>query len=95
MPHMMVYLLKQKRNCKNVPRYFPNFGTVGTVNLTGDVYTNDGYHGLCFPIVFFVFFYFDSGHNDNCSSCNVTSKTLKNGKKKKKKYDALDTDLRK
>ena len=82
MSHMIVYLLKQKaKEYPNVPRYFPNFGTVRTVSLTGDVYTNDGYHGLCFPTVFLFSFILIMGQNDNYGSCNDTSKTLKNGKK--------------
>ena len=32
-------------------RYFPNFGSVRTINFTCDVYTNDSLHGVCFPTV--------------------------------------------
>ena len=32
-------------------RYYPNFGSVRTVNFTCDVYANDSLHGVCFPTV--------------------------------------------
>ena len=33
-------------------RYYPNFGSVRTVNFTCDVYANDSLHGVCFPTGF-------------------------------------------
>ena len=38
----------------NGSRYYPNFGSVRTVNFTCDVYTNDSFHGVCFPTVIFI-----------------------------------------
>ena len=35
----------------NGTRYYPNFGSVRTVNFTCDVYANDSLHGVCFPTV--------------------------------------------
>ena len=32
-------------------KYYPNYGSVRTVNFTCDVYTNDSLHVVCFPTV--------------------------------------------
>ena len=35
----------------NGSRYYPNSGSVQTVNFTCDVYTNDSLHRVCVPAV--------------------------------------------
>ena len=40
-----------RNNLHKRHRYYPNFGTVRTVNFTCDMYTNDSLHGVCFPTV--------------------------------------------
>ena len=53
MPHMIGYVSNSKINYRNGPKCFPNFGTLSpnSQTLTRDVYTNDRYHGVCFPTV--------------------------------------------
>ena len=49
MPHMMEKVLSFKITYMNGIRYYPNFGSVRTVNFTCDMYANDSLHGVCFP----------------------------------------------
>ena len=50
MLHMMVFTYKIKY--RNGPECFPNFDAFRTVKHTHGIYTNDRYHGLCFPPVY-------------------------------------------
>ena len=51
-------------------RYYPNFGSVRTVNFACDVYANISLHGVCFATVNVVqsFMYY------HCSRCCITSR---------------------